>query len=61
MSRLFVCPHCKHGISTEHWSDEGIHDFKTWDEECPECEEVFEVVVMIDVRFELSRNYKESK
>lgn len=61
MSRLFVCPHCKHGISTEHWSDEGIHDFKTWDEQCPECEKVFEVVAMIDVRFELSKKYKESK
>lgn len=59
MSDLFNCPNCKHGISTEDWSDDGIHDFKTWDEECPECEEVFEVVAMIDVRFELSDDYKE--
>lgn len=61
MSDLFECPHCGHQNDTTDWADDGMHDFKTWDEECPSCEEVFEVVAMIEIRFELSRNYEETK
>lgn len=61
MIESFNCPHCKYEIDTTDWPDDGIHDFKTWDEQCPECEESFEVVAMIDVRFELSNDYKETK
>lgn len=57
MSDYVNCPNCQHKISTENFADEGMHDFKTWEEECPECEQVFEITAMIEVCYRiLTRN-----
>lgn len=56
MNDLFECPHCGFWISTKDWADEGMYDFKTWEEECEKCEKTFEVVATIEVRFDLLRS-----
>jgi phage FluMu protein Com len=51
MTDTINCPHCKHKIDTtdfiEGWSGDG----DCWDEECPKCEELYEVTVSIEVTY----------
>lgn len=58
MSDFINCPACKGKISTTNFGDEGMHDFKTWDEECPECEAVFEVVATLEVNYQVNMEAK---
>lgn len=56
MSDFINCPACKHRISTADFGDDGMHDFKTWEQECPECEEVFEVTATIEISYQVNNN-----